>query len=474
MKSRLHKRYKVFGICLGMICVCIHSIWISWFATYVVYAECVKNIECNDSNKCEVNTKRKTDAGKIRKANAQTDIETNEITDNINVPDEQSLYAQSAVLIDGDSGRILYAKNADSQMPMASTTKIMTCILALELGKPDDIVTVSDYAASMPEVSLGMQAGEQFYLKDLLYSMMLESHNDTAVAIAEHIAGSVEEFAKLMNKKAANIGCVQTYFITPNGLDAECVDNHGDHRIHETTASELAQILRYCMVTSKECETFKQITTTAEWTFNNVEGDRAYHVSNHNAYLTMRDGASSGKTGFTAKAGYCYVGSVCSEGRLFIVALLACGWPGNKSYKWHDMNTLIDYGTTYFHYRDVYQKMQFEDISVENGIHAVMKDQLQVQSNIQAQKEAVVAVGEDFSHKSPSLKLLLREDEVPQITVAVAKKLEAPVTKGQLVGMVTYKIDGKTVERYPVIAQYDVRKIDFMWSFQTALTKVLP
>ena len=109
----------------------------------------------------------------------------------IDIPDPQNLYAKSAVLIDGDSGRVLYAKDADNAMPMASTTKIMTCILALEHGKPEDIVTVSEYAASMPEVSLGMRTGEQFYLEDLLYSLMLESHNDTAVAIAEHITGSV-------------------------------------------------------------------------------------------------------------------------------------------------------------------------------------------------------------------------------------------------------------------------------------------
>ena len=172
----------------------------------------------------------------------------------IDIPDPQNLYAKSAVLIDGDSGRVLYAKDADNAMPMASTTKIMTCILALEHGKPEDIVTVSEYAASMPEVSLGMRTGEQFYLEDLLYSLMLESHNDTAVAIAEYIAGSVEAFADLMNQKASAIGCVQTYFITPNGLDATATGDDGQEKSHVTTATELALILRYCMVTSKYWE----------------------------------------------------------------------------------------------------------------------------------------------------------------------------------------------------------------------------
>ena len=404
----------------------------------------------------------------------------------IDIPDPQNLYAKSAVLIDGDSGRVLYAKDADNAMPMASTTKIMTCILALEQGKPEDVVTVSEYAASMPDVSLGMQAGEQFYLKDLLYSLMLESHNDTAVAIAEHIAGSVEAFADLMNQKAAAIGCVQTYFITPNGLDATVTDADGREKSHVTTATELALILRYCMVTSKEHGTFEQITTTADRSFQDIDNTHAYYVSNHNAYLTMHDGASSGKTGFTAKAGYCYVGSVRSDGRLFIVALLACGWPDNKSYKWHDMNILVDYGTKHFHYRNIFKKIQFDDIYVRSGVYQAnlssalsdIEDNIDNSNDdvtdIQAQKLTCVSVGEDFTHKSDTLNLLLRDDEIPDITVTVTETLEAPVTKGQLVGMVTYKINERTVEQYPVIAKFDIARISFDWSFQAALTKLLP
>ncbi|MDE7276814.1 MAG: D-alanyl-D-alanine carboxypeptidase, partial [Lachnospiraceae bacterium] len=109
------------------------------------------------------------------------------------------LYAQAAVLMDADSGRVLYGKNENEVLPMASTTKIMTCILALEYGNPDDIVEVSAYAASMPKVKLYMQEGEKYRLEDLLYSLMLESHNDSAVAIAEAVGGSVEEFAVMMN-----------------------------------------------------------------------------------------------------------------------------------------------------------------------------------------------------------------------------------------------------------------------------------
>lgn len=134
---------------------------------------------------------------------------------------ESELYARSACLMDADSGRVLYSKNSEQKLPMASTTKIMTCILALEDGRMDDLVTVSAYAASQPKVHMGAKTGEQFYLQDLLYALMLNSDNDAAVMIAEQVGGSVEGFAEKMNLKARELGCDDTYFITPNGLDAE-------------------------------------------------------------------------------------------------------------------------------------------------------------------------------------------------------------------------------------------------------------
>ena len=139
----------------------------------------------------------------------------------IEKPDQNSLYAKAAVLMDADSGRILYEKNGHQAMANASTTKILTCIIALENCDLDSEVTVSTLAASQPKVHLGMREGQKFYLKDLLYGLMLESYNDCAVAIAEHIAGTTGAFAKLMNDKAEEIGCEDSYFITPNGLDAK-------------------------------------------------------------------------------------------------------------------------------------------------------------------------------------------------------------------------------------------------------------
>ena len=169
------------------------------------------------------------------------------------------LYALSAVLMDADSGRILYEKEGETPRPNASTTKILTCILALENSDGDDYVQVSANAASQPQVKLGLQKGEQYYLEDLLYSLLLQSHNDSAVAIAEHIGGSVEGFSDMMNAKARKIGCTDTHFITPNGLDAE--DSSGTHH---TTASDLALIMRYAI----KNKVFLKIAQTKEYSFS--------------------------------------------------------------------------------------------------------------------------------------------------------------------------------------------------------------
>ena len=163
-----------------------------------------------------------------------------------------SLYAKAYCVMDKDSGRLLLSKNENEKMPMASTTKIMTCILALESGRLDELVPVSVYAASMPDVQLNIREGEKYRLRDLLYSLMVESHNDTAVAIAEHLGGSVEGFAELMNKKAEEIGCVSTHFVTPNGLDDP---------EHYTTAKELCMIAAYA-IQNKE---FQKVIRTMKY-----------------------------------------------------------------------------------------------------------------------------------------------------------------------------------------------------------------
>ena len=142
-----------------------------------------------------------------------------------------------------------------------------------------------------------------------------------------------------MNEKAKELGCMDTHFVTPNGLDGE--DEEG---IHSTTAADLARIMKYCIMDSPKKEEFLKITRTASYQFGDREGKRSFSCNNHNAFLNMMEGALSGKTGFTGDAGYCYVGSLRRNDRTFIVALLACGWPNNKGYKWKDTRALMEYG----------------------------------------------------------------------------------------------------------------------------------
>lgn len=369
-----------------------------------------------------------------------------EITSYAKREEPKQLYAQSAVLMDADSGRVLFEKNGYEKKAMASTTKIMTCILALEKGEKEQKVTVSEYAARQPRVHLGMKKGEQFFLWDLLYSLMLESHNDSAVAIAEEIGGTVEGFSGMMNEKAKEIGCADTYFITPNGLDAS--DENGKH---STTAADLAKIMRYCIRISPKREEFLEITQTPNYTFTDTGGKRQFSCNNHNAFLNMMDGALSGKTGFTGDAGYCYVGALRQGERVFVVALLGCGWPNNKGYKWKDTTALMEYGLQNYHYQDIIQKPDIPKIAVEDGIP---------QSGDVFEK-AAAEVKTDADTKE--LSFLMCEEERADVKINMKTNMKAPVQEGEIVGEVIYSLGEFTIATYPLVVAEVVEKKTFVW-----------
>lgn len=374
------------------------------------------------------------------------------------------LYARGAVLMDADSGRILYGKEEDVALPMASTTKIMTCILALERGNLEDEVEVSAYAASQPQVRLGMKSGNSFYLKDLLYSLMLESHNDSAVAVAEYIGGSVEGFAKLMNEKAEEIGCKNTHFITPNGLDAVEVIEGEEYR-HSTTAEDLALIMRYCIMISPKKEEFLEITRTANYSFANRQGTASYSCTNHNAFLNMMDGALSGKTGFTGGAGYCYVGALRQDDRTFIVALLACGWPSHKTYKWVDTRKLMEFGLKNYHYKNIYREMELEPVKILEGIPEGDK------CDPYAEVEAEVELRE--AEEDGELNFLLCPEDKVKIDTSYKGELEAPVKAGTKVGEVVYYLNEEPVKKYEVVLKEDVGRKDWSYMGRYVIEKYL-
>lgn len=365
--------------------------------------------------------------------------------------DDSELYARSACLMDADSGRVLYGKDAETPLPMASTTKIMTCILALELGRADDLVTVSARAAGQPKVHMGAAEGEQFLLGDLLYALMLNSDNDAAVMIAEHIGGTVEDFAEKMNLKATEIGCTATHFVTPNGLDA--ADEYG---VHSTTARDLALILRYCIMESPQKELFLEITGTPSYTFWNNNHTKMYNCTNTNAFLGMMDGALTGKTGYTADAGYCYVGALRWEGKTFLVSLLACGWPSNKGYKWSDTRKLMTYALQNYEYQDVFDESPLPELPVENGQYEELK----------IGEQAVTALSYGVPAGELSLELLLKENEQVEVVRDLPETLQAPVREGEQVGCVRYLLNGQVLKEYPVFAQRTVEEKDFGWCLQ--------
>ena len=375
--------------------------------------------------------------------------------------DELQLYAQAAALMDADSGRVLYGKNEKDILPMASTTKIMTCILALEYGNTDEIVEASAYAASMPKVKLYVKQGERYRLGDLLYSLMLESHNDSAVVIAEAVGGSVEGFAAMMNQKARDIGCFDTYFITPNGLDATVNDTG---KVHSTTAEDLAKIMAYCVTHSPAKDEFLKITQTISYDFTDADGKRSFHCSNHNSFLGMMEEAISGKTGFTNNAGYCYVGAVESEGRIFTVALLACGWPGNRSYKWSDMKKLTVYGMERYTYRDIYEHREFEDIPVRNGVDGKTGSPFE---------EAYVAVRVEDGQEQSFRYLLCDEDEV-EVKVHIADVLSAPVSAYEELGTVSYYLNGTLILSSQIVTTEAVKECTYGFICEYLLHIFLP
>lgn len=348
------------------------------------------------------------------------------------------LYAQSAALMDADTGRVLYEKNGYKEMPMASTTKIMTCIVALENAKLDDIVTVSKYASTMPDVQLNIREGEQFKLSDLLYSLMLESHNDVAVAIAEHVGGSVEGFAKMMNKKAKELGCEHTRFVTPNGLDAEG---------HYTTAVELAKIASYAVKNDE----FIKITNTSAWEFKELKKGRTFSVSNKDRFLYIYDGAIGVKTGFTGKAGYCFVGAVKKDNKTFVSTVLACGWPPHKSYKWSDTTKLMDFGMDNFELKQIFKADKvFNPVYVEDG------------------KKNYV----DLYYEG-DITLLISENEKVNVIYKIPSAIKAPVKAGSPVGFAKYYVGKEFVKEIPILTKEDVDKIDFNFCIKKLWNTIL-
>ncbi|MCD8391120.1 MAG: D-alanyl-D-alanine carboxypeptidase [Firmicutes bacterium] len=231
--------------------------------------------------------------------------------------------AEAICVTDASSGEVVYESNAYARLPMASTTKIMTALTALENSSVSDIVTVSQNAANQEGSSAYLYAGDELTMLDLLYGLMLNSGNDAAVAIAEHIAGDADSFADMMNEKAREIGASDTHFTNPNGLPADG---------HYTTAYDLALIAGYAM----QNEDFRTVVSAKSAEAHIINTGRTIEYYNHNKLLSTYDGCIGIKTGYTKAAGRCLVSAAERDNMTFIAVTL------NDPDDWQDHKSLLD------------------------------------------------------------------------------------------------------------------------------------
>ena len=348
----------------------------------------------------------------------------------IKAPDVKAL---GAILMDLKTGRVLWEKNAYEPLSNASTTKIITCILAIESGTMDDTVVVSSNAAGQPKVKMGLSTDEEVKMKDLLYALMMRSSNDAAVAIAEHISGSEEAFCELMTRKAIELGAKDTIFETPNGLDK------GEHH---STAYDMAIITCYVL----NNEEFVGIINESEISFSS--NLRTYSMTNTNRLLNEYSGAIGVKTGFTNKAGHCFVGAAERDGMTLVTVVLGSGW-GNvgKQRKWTDTKNLLDYGFNHYKYYDICVKGDYiTTLPVDNSYRGSI----------------VVNIGE-------SIILPLNEKECVNILVELKlpDSVAAPVEIGHEIGLLIFKLeDGSILEHSPLVAENAVIEKNLLTSMR--------
>ena len=351
--------------------------------------------------------------------------------------DAPEVAAHGAILMEALSGRVLWEKNAHEPMAMASTTKIMTAVLALEQGNMDDVVTVSGLAAAAPRVKMYLQAGEEISLGNLLYALMLQSSNDAAVAIAEHISGNVEAFCAAMTQKAHEIGAANTIFKTPNGLDAEN---------HQSTAYDMAVMTRYALSNTMFLEI---INTTSRQA---VSSRTTYNISNKNRLLYEYEGANGVKTGYTGKAGHCFVGAAKREDMQLISVVFASGWgQRGREQKWADTKVILNYGFNEFDNRMI----------IEGG--AAAGEMAVARSRMDG-----MAV-----HYGDGIILPVRNGDEITVVPQYPAEMKAPIAQNQPVGEGHVYISGEYFTAVPILAGDTAVRHDLKTSMEKVLREFL-
>lgn len=343
--------------------------------------------------------------------------------------------AKAAVIIDQDSGRVLLEHNAATPLPMASTTKVMTALLAIERGNLSDPVTCSRNAFGVPGTSIYLSLGETLTLEDMLYGLMMQSGNDAATAIAEHIGGTVDDFCRMMTERAAALGCENTVFLTPHGLPKDG---------HYTTARDLALIAREAMTH----DIFRTIVSTrrAKIPWEGRTYDRV--LNNKNKLLATYEGATGIKTGYTKAAGRCLVFGAERNGMRVIGVVLNCG-------DWFD------------------EAARLMDVAFERWESLTLLRAGECLRTLPVANSADADVGAVLT---ADLTGLVPKSALPDVEINLPETLDAPVKQGQYIGEVRMVCGNEVIATVPLAAAEDVRRDDFAsrWEGFVAAWPLLP
>jgi len=369
-------------------------------------------VKKNPANKAQPSAKVNTKKGKVSTNQAKAPVSSRGL----------NLTADAAVLIDASSGQVLYEKQADKKRAPASTTKIMTTILALEYGNPGDIVTVSEKAGKTGQATIHLDPGEKISLGNLIEGALIKSGNDACVAISEHVAGSEQTFVRMMNAKAKILGAYNTNFANTNGLP---------NSNHYSTAYDLALMARYGMKLPR----FAEITQTKEAAIEFVEPNTALQIRNTNKLLWMYEFADGVKTGTTNAAGKCLVSSATKNGKQLVAVVLDS--PG----RFKDSINLLEYGF------NNYQPVKLAEAGSVLTKFTVHQGQVpEVDAVIGANVEYLAHTGET---EKVEQKLVWSKAQLP------------PIQAGEKLGEVQYWLKGRQVGQSPLYAASAVKEKSF-------------
>lgn len=336
-----------------------------------------------------------------------------------------NISAKSAIAIEASTGRILYEKNPNEKVPMASTTKIMTAIVALEQNLMDDTVIVSNNAAWTGGSSVNLKSGDEIELSELMYGLMLNSGNDAAVAIAEHTSGTVLEFAKLMNEKAKELGAFNTNFVTPHGLDSP---------EHYSTAYDMAIITKYAL----NNPTLRKLVSTSHYTMEFKNG-KTKELSNTNPLLSFYQGANGVKTGYTGLAGKCLVASAKRDDMEIIAVLL--GDPSSKA-RINDSVKILDYCFNNYKLYDLRELYPLNfSITIKKGICSNVKPIYQ---------SSLFLPLTDIEKNNIITRKILREN------------ITAPLEINEPLGTIQFLISNETVAEINILAPYTIERLSII------------